>query len=422
LPSWPPSDEPNQATFYKSLVTPILNQGKKLFVVISDALRYEVAEELNRRINKEDRFRSELDYRISTLPSYTQLGMAALLPHGELCIDPSNGNVEADGKRTGGLDARTAILKATGKRVTAVKADEFLAMHTKQEGRILTRDHDLIYIYQNWIDQVGDKKETEEGVFEAADKELQTLMDVLKKVAAVNGNNVLVTADHGFLYQNLQVDGSDFTETPTGEDPGMVNRRFAFAKSFQPSNGSIVFKASQLQLKGDYEVAFPKSINRYRKQGSGSRYVHGGTTLQEVVVPVLTINKSRTSDVQQVEVDIIRTSSNLITTSQATVSFYQTEPAIDKYLARTLRVGFYAPDGTLLSDQQVFVFDSTEEDARLREKKHSFVFGKKADQPEYRNKEVVLKLEEQIAGSNQYRTYKDQTFRLKKAMETDFEF
>jgi hypothetical protein len=45
------------------------------------------------------------------------------------------------------------------------------------------------------------------------------------------------------------------------------------------------------------EVQIPKSINRLRLKGSGSRFVHGGASLQEVVIPVLKINKKRQSDV-----------------------------------------------------------------------------------------------------------------------------
>jgi hypothetical protein len=53
------------------------------------------------------------------------------------------------------------------------------------------------------------------------------------------------------------------------------------------------------------EALIPKSINRIRIQGAGSRFVHGGSSLQEIVVPVLEINKARKSDIEQVEMDII---------------------------------------------------------------------------------------------------------------------
>lgn len=420
-PAWPPAGCIHQNDFYDDIVKPFLGKGNKLFVIISDAMRYEVAEELHKRILREDRFRSKLSHQISMLPSYTQLGMAALLPHKTLEIDPGSGEVRADGVRTAGLESRKAILAGSGVRATAVKAQDFLGINAKEEGRALARDHDLIYIYQNGIDHVGDKRETEVEVFDAAAKEIDTVVALLKKVAAVNGNNVLVTADHGFLFQQDPLDESDFTLSPSGDAIGVVNRRFAFAKRFSSMEGSLIQKAGDLGLDGDYEIAIPKSINRYRKQGAGARYVHGGSSLQEIVVPVLTINKARKSDTGLVEVDVIRSGSNLITTSQAVISFYQEEPAREKQLGRSLRVGFYSRTGDLLSDQRELVFDSSEEDPRLRERKERFVFGKEADKPENQNTEVIFRLDEKIPGSNQYRTYKEFTYRLKKAFESDFE-
>ncbi len=420
--AWPPGGCRYQARFYQDQVAPFLAKGNKLFVIISDALRYEVAEELHQRILRENRFRSRLDHQVSVLPSYTQLGMAALLPHESLEVDPSTGEAKADGQRTSGLEARKAILSAERPRSTAVKAQDFLQMNAKDEGRTLSRDHDLIYIYQNGIDHVGDKRETEGEVFSAAGKEIDTLIDILKKVAAVNGSNAIITADHGFLYQDEPPGESDFTETPGGKAVGMVNRRFALGEDMEAPSGTWLRTASQVGLGGDYQVALPKSINRYRKQGSGARYVHGGASLQEVVIPILVVNKARRDDVGVVEVDVIRSGSTLITTSQAKITFYQEEPAVDKLLGCELRVGFYSKDGETLSEVKEILFDSGEQEPRLRERKEVFHFSKTADRPEHQNSEVFLRLEKKISNSNRYSVYKEFTYRLKKAFETDFEF
>ncbi len=419
--AWPPEGVPPQRRFFHDQVYPFLQKKNKLFVIISDALRFEVAEELNRRIMREDRFRSKIEHQVGVLPSYTQLGMAALLPHDKLEVVAKSGEALVDGRKTMGLEARKAVLATGGRRATAVKAQEFLQMNAKEEGRALFRDHDLIYIYQNGIDQTGDKRETEGEVFDAVEREFETLLALMKKVAAVNGTNILITADHGFVYQNVALDESEFTENPTGEDVGQLNRRFAVGSGFEEKSGSTVFTANQLGLEGDASFAIPKSINRYRVKGAGSRYVHGGASLQEVVLPVLVVNKARKSDTEAVEVDVLRGASNLITTSQATLSFLQEEPAREKQLGRTLRIGFYAKSGELLSGVQEVAFESTETDPRLRERKLTFLFSKVADGKEHKNTEIFLRLEERIAGTNQFSTYKEFTYRLKKAFETDFE-
>ena len=65
-------------------------------------------------------------------------------------------------------------------------------------------------------------------------------------------------------------------------------------------------------------MQIPKSIHRLRLAGGGSRFVHGGATLQEVVVPVLAMNKKRKSDTRLVNVEVWP-ESDKITTGQVVV-------------------------------------------------------------------------------------------------------
>ena len=86
---WRSSALRSQTSFYADYVEPLVRDGdKKAVVIISDALRYEVADELGSRIRQEDRFDADLDAVLGVLPSYTQLGMAALLPHSTLKHSP----------------------------------------------------------------------------------------------------------------------------------------------------------------------------------------------------------------------------------------------------------------------------------------------------------------------------------------------
>ena len=66
------------------------------------------------------------------------------------------------------------------------------------------------------------------------------------------------------------------------------NRRFVLGKGLaETSSFKQVHAPREVGLAGDMEMLIPKSINRLRLQGAGSRYVHGGASLQEVVIPVL---------------------------------------------------------------------------------------------------------------------------------------
>ena len=70
-------------------------------------MRYEVGEELTALIRQEDRYDAEIEAALSMLPSYTQLGMAALLPNQELAItDSKDAAVNVDGISSQGTKNR----------------------------------------------------------------------------------------------------------------------------------------------------------------------------------------------------------------------------------------------------------------------------------------------------------------------------
>ncbi len=138
-------------------------------------------------------------------------------------------------------------------------------------------------------------------------------------------------------------------------------------KGLKKNKSAKYFTSEELGLKAGLEIAIPKSIKRLRQQGSGSRYVHGGAALQEVVIPLIKVNKKRSMDTELVDVDIITSSSSIITSGQISVAFYQTQPVSGKVLARQLQAGIYAQDDTPLSDIHTLNFDLTSENARERE-------------------------------------------------------
>ena len=411
-----------QTAFFTEYVRPFLRKGNKVAVIISDALRYEIGEELLGLIRREDRYDAEINALLSVLPSYTQLGMAALLPHTALEIAAGSvDTVLADGANTQGIENRGAILeRALPGRATALKADDLLAM-SRDESRALMRECDVLYVYHNRIDAVGDKRDTEERVCEAADDALDDLVRIVKKLANANANNMIVTADHGFLYQHRELEESDFaSQEATGAKITNRNRRFVLGTGLDATSSFKHFHAQAVGLAGDTELLLPKSINRLRVKGAGSRYVHGGAALQEVIVPVVSINKKRQSDLSVVAVDILRGSSTIISAGQLSVAFYQTEPVTEKIQPRTLRVGIYTEAGVLLSDQHTLTFDFAAENARERELRIQFVLTKAADAAN--NQDVLLKLEEQVPDTAFYREYKAARYTLRRSFTSDFDF
>lgn len=417
---WDAPGVPRQQAFYESQVGSYLRKSNKVFVVISDALRYEVADELLRLIRQEDRYEAALEPALAMLPSFTQLGMAALLPHQGLAIAPDGASVLVDGASSLGIEQRKKILEqASAGKATAIRAVELLALG-KEESRALIRDYDLVYVYHNRIDATGDKRETEGQVFEAVEATLEELVKIVKKLANANANNILVTADHGFIYQNQVLDDSDFAaEEPQGRQIVRLNRRFVLGYGLHKTSSFKYFTAEAAGRADDLETLLPKSINRLRVSGAGSRYVHGGAALQEVVIPILQINKKRQSDIGQVGVEILRSGSAIITTGQLGVTLYQSEAVADKLQPRTLRAGIYTAAGELISDRHELRFDSAAENPRARETVVRFVLTSQAEAAN--NQEVVLRLDEAIPDTSHYREYRSARYLLRRSFASDFE-
>lgn len=421
-PRWEADPVVQQKAFFEHWVRPYLRKDKRICVIISDAMRYEIGDELLGLIRQEDRYSAELEPALSTLPSYTQLGMAALLPNKSLAIaDNDTGTVLVDGQSSQGTVNRTKILQAAlDGRGQAVKAEDFMQLN-REDSRELLKGNDVLYIYHNRIDHTGDKMHSEGQAFEAAEQTLDDLIRLIKKLTAANANNLLITADHGFIYQNRELDESDFLgDAVSGDDIRYRDRRFVLGKGLSASPAFHHFSSEQLGLNGDMEVQIPKSINRLRLKGSGSRFVHGGASLQEVVIPVLKVNKKRQSDVSAVEVDILRGASSVITSGQLAVTLYQSGPVTEKVQPRHLRAGIYTQSGELISDSHELSFDLTSENPRERELQVRFVLSRKAD--EANGQEVFLKLEEQHAGTSHYKEYKSLRYLMRRSFTSDFDF
>jgi len=414
---WKSTTLRSQCTFFADHVAPVVGDGRrKAVVIISDGMRYEVADELGARIRKEDKFDAELGAMLGVLPSYTQLGMASLLPQSSLRLAPEGLPVFADGQRTDGTANRTKVLESVNG--FAIQTEE-VSGKTRDELRALLQQHQVLYVYHDRIDALGDKAATESQVFEAAEETLRVLVDLVKKLASADATNFLITADHGFLYQDTPLDEAFFLSTaPQGDEITRTNRRYVLGRGLKNDPAYMTFQPSQVGLDGDVEVQIPKSIHRIKLPGAGTRYVHGGAALQEIVVPVLTINRKRKSDVRPVNVEIVP-ETDKITTGQLAVRLYQPEPVTDKVQARTIRAGIFVGE-TPLSNPIEITFDSDSADKRERYRTATLFLSQEAD--DYNKRAVELRLEERIPNTNQWRVFTKALYTLKRSFTADFDF
>ena len=415
MDKWHINDVSPQRSFYISHVSHFINKGNRLFVIISDALRYETMKELEQRIAQENRMETCMKPAILCVqPSYTQLGMAALLPHRVLSYEKESAEVFADGVSTQGTANRTKILQNTVPKSTAIKAEEFLTVCNKD----WVKDYDLVYIYSNTIDKVGDVLATETQVFKATEDEMDKIVRIIKAIRDANGYNILITADHGYIYQNETLDETDFTDFKAqGGTCYIENRRFVIGSGLWDGNGAKSWKSEDIGVKAGVDIQICKGINRIRKQGSGSRFVHGGSMPQEIAVPVLHVNVKKKTDVKSVDVEILGKQSRITQMSQS-VKFYQAEEATDKVKGLTLRLGFYTSEGEIISDSVTITFDSTSADSGQREKKHTFKF--KNIISKLNGQTVTLRMERQVDNTTQFAPYREEEYKISLMFEAEW--
>jgi uncharacterized protein (TIGR02687 family) len=375
LATWKLPEVHPQQEFFERKVLPVFDGTvKRVFVVISDAFRFEVAHELTQQINGKNRFKASLDAMLGVLPSYTALGMAALLPHQTLAYkEGANLDVLADGHLVATLDQRNEHLKAFGGM--AVKAEDLMALG-KEKGRALVRDHRLIYVYHDRIDMIGDKQASETKTFEAAAQTVQELSQVLGFIInSLNGSTVLVTADHGFMYQESALHESDKSTLDEKPDGTIVaKKRYLIGRDLGDTkkawSGNTRVTASTIP-EGSLDFWVPKGASRFHFAG-GARFVHGSAMPQEVVVPVITVGVSEAdhAKTKYVSVSLLGAVNKVVTNTQR-FEFIQTDAVSDRVLARSVLVSLRdAHDGDKpISDVQSITFDSTSQ--LLDERKRS---------------------------------------------------
>ena len=412
LEKWNTKALNSQRQFFSQHVKPFIKKGQRLFVIISDALRYECGAELNKLLQSKSFFTASLEPMVTSLPSYTQLGMASLLPHEALSLKEGEETVKADDISSSGVAGRQRVLEAnSGVRAKAIQAKDFMKMSATVLKTDFVKDYDLIYIYRNKIDKVGDDKTTENETVDAVEDELKFLQELIQKVFTANGQNMLITADHGFIYQYQAIDDSDYIDVKLKGKSWEKDRRFVIGTNLGEADYAKKFSAQQLNINNEgVEVLFPKSINRLRVSGSGTRYVHGGATPQEIVIPLIKISKKRQKKSEKVNIDIVK-SADKITTNILMISFIQSDLVTDIILPRELRVGIYAEDGVLRSNVFNYIFDVEEGSERQREVKHRFQLSAQAS-GKYKNQRVKLVLEEPIEGTSKWKLYKEYFYTL----------
>ncbi len=361
-----------QDNFYREFV----KHGKdRVFVIISDALRYESADELATRLTNERKGKVELESVQGVLPSYTKLGMASLLPNTNIEINDKY-DVLVNGVNSNGTENRDTILKMEKSNSLAITYDKVMDMKDGEIRKAFT-GLDVVYIYHNAIDAVGDHALTEREVFKSTEVAFNEIITLINKlVNRVSAASIIITADHGYLYKRDPIEETDKISGVKMDD-GEDSRRFILTSNDEEVEGTITFDMNYLLGEGsNKKVITPRGTFRFKVQGAGANYVHGGAMLQEIVVPVIKFKNDRSTssanDIRKANISLTNVTKK-ITNIITYLEFFQEEKIQDKVIAQRIKCYFEDEDGNRISNENIIIGDSRSENPLERTYREKFV-------------------------------------------------
>lgn len=369
---------PQQEEFYRSTVKA---NDSRVFVIVSDAFRYEVAASLSEQLQREMQCKVNLNSCEALFPTVTKFGMAALLPHGKLEVVLKNNGVLAvlaDGNST---DAgyRDKLLKAANPSSVALKYDSIIGLK-RAERQELVKGMDVVYIYHDKVDEASHTSDS--AVFPACDDAIAEIKNLIRIIVnEFGGTNIIVTADHGFLYTYSPLSEDDKVDkTSPSEHDVEIDRRYLITR--KGAKPDYLLPVRFMDGETEYAAFAPRENVRIKKKGGGLNYVHGGISLQEMVVPVLEFQFLRNSskmyqrnkdriDTKPVTISLL-SASRKISNMIFSLSFYQQEAVGGNREAVTYLLYFVDENGQKISDTGKIIADRTSDNAQERTYRCSF--------------------------------------------------
>lgn len=330
-------------------------------------MRYEVAATLAEELQRENQSKVKLENMQSIFPSITKFGMAALLPHTNLSVEIKNNilNVLADGQSTASIN-RDKVLKTTNPASIALQYKNIIGMK-RAERSALIKGMKVVYIYHDTIDEASHTSDT--AVFTACEKAISELKNIVRIIVnEFGGTNILITADHGFLYtyspltENNKVDKTSFNSMDVE-----YGRRYAIMQ--KGASPDYLMPVKFLEGKTEFEGFTPRENIRIKMNGGVLNFVHGGISLQEMVIPVIDYHHLRNDsmeykrnkqkyDTKPVTIKLLsanRKISNMI----FSLNFYQKDTVGTNREATTYQIYFTDSNGKQISDIQKIIADKT---------------------------------------------------------------
>ena len=363
---------PRQEDFYDSKIR---HADQKVYVIISDAMRYEVAATLSEQISRDMQGKVNLSSMQGIFPTITKFGMAALLPHQEINVELKNDQLKVlnDGQYTDST-YREKLLQTVKAESLVLKAADLVKMK-RAERSDLVKGKEVVYIYHDTIDETSHT--SEEKVFLACQETIEEIKNLVKIIVNdFGGVNIMITSDHGFLYT-----ARPLTEEAKADKSEFVSRIVEYGRRFailhEGEDPDYLIPVKFLNEETDYKGYAPRNSIRIKTSaGSGMNFVHGGVSLQEMCVPLITykhlrnqskeyLNHKEQYDTKPVEVNLL-SANHKISNMLFSLNFYQKDAVCDNREIAVYNLYFVDVTGKKISDVQKLIADKRGENAQER--------------------------------------------------------
>jgi len=291
-------DTLQQRTLYEQVVHPMVAAQDKVAFFLIDAFRYEMAVELAEEMRGTGT-QVDLRARLAELPTITSVGMNALAPvaqGGRLMLATASTKDAFNGFKTGEFTvrrpedrARAMGLRSLGRTARLLTLAEVCEDDAAALKRKLGSDA-LVVIHSKEIDDAGEAN-VGLATFELTLRQIKAAWHHLQ---AAGVKQFVCTADHGFLLQDATTALS--RAYGTKRDP---SRRHALAEGPLGGPGTVNVPLATLGYLGpggepaEGTLVLSEDTAVFATGNPGATFVHGGNSLQERVIPVLTVGRKR---------------------------------------------------------------------------------------------------------------------------------
>ncbi len=277
-----------QADVYREVVAPAAESGRVAYILV-DALRFEMARELISIL--EPGWAHELIPALATPPTITEIGMAALMPGAEkgLTVMPAEGNKLAAVVADNTLktrQARLAYFQATvGEGVAVARLDQLAPLSDTHLRQTLKSAKVVVVTATEEIDGLCENNPA--LARRMLDDVLNQLRRAIKALFSLGIQTVVISADHGYLF-GQELSAGTKIDAPGGKT-ATLKRRVWVGQGGAKSPSFLRAPLSAFGIGGNLEIATPWNLSCFKVKGGAMEYFHGGLSLQELVIPVLSV-------------------------------------------------------------------------------------------------------------------------------------